>query len=220
MFDAGGDGICCGFGNGSYQVVDAEGNSIIMSDGMFNSQQLTEICAGAPCSLGVEVSTTKVSNEGETDGSILITASGGVEPYNYSIDGGSSYQDSPLFEGLAAGNYDVSVITAEEGCDYFEVVEVEISTSVVDIDGSYSINVSPNPSEGFYHVSLGNLNTNGYAMKMQVVDASGRVVQEMPLQKYNNVFEGDISLVAYPKGIYYLRFLDRSIKHMARLVKI
>lgn len=220
MFDAGGDGICCGFGNGSYQVVDAEGNFIIMSDGMFNTQQVTEICAGAPCSLGVEVSTTKVSNEGETDGSILITASGGVEPYNYSVDGGSSYQDSPLFEGLAAGNYEVSVITAEEGCDYFEVVEVEISTSVVDIDGSYSINVSPNPSEGFYHVSLSNLSTNEYAMKMQVVDASGRVVQEMPLQKYNNVFEGDLSLVAYPKGIYYLRFLDRSIKHMARLVKI
>ena len=220
MFDAGGDGICCGFGDGSYQVVDAGGNSIIMSDGMFNSQQLSEICAGTPCSLGVEVSTTKVSSEGEADGSILITANGGVEPYSYSIDGGNTYQNSPLFEGLAAGNYNVSVITDEETCNYTETVEVEISTSVIDIDGSYSINVSPNPSEGFYHVSLRNLNTNGYSMKMQVVDASGRVIQEMPLQKYNNVFEGDLSLVAYPKGIYYLRFLDKSIKQMSRLVKI
>ena len=220
MFDAGGDGICCGFGDGNYQIVDADGNSIIMSDGMFNSQQLTEICGGTPCSLGVEVSTTKVSSEGETDGSILITANGGVEPYNYSIDGGNTYQESPLFEGLAAGNYDVSVLSAEEGCDYAETVEVEISTSVIDIDGSYSINVSPNPSEGLYHVSLSNFNTDGYSMKMQVVDATGRVIQEMPLQKYNNVFEGDLSLVAYPNGIYYLRFLDKSIKHMARLVKI
>ncbi len=220
MFDAGGDGICCGFGNGNYQVLDAAGNSIIMSDGIFNSQQVTEICAGASCSLGVEISTTKVSNDGESDGSILITASGGVEPYSYSIDGGNTYQDNPLFEGLSAGNYDVNVITAEEGCDYTGTVEVEISTSVIDIDGSYSINVSPNPSEGFYHVSLSNINTNEYSMKMQVVDATGRVIQEMPLQKYNNVFEGDLSLVAYPNGIYYLRFLDKSINHMARLVKI
>ncbi|MGK0317258.1 MAG: hypothetical protein ACI86M_003499, partial [Saprospiraceae bacterium] len=220
MFDAGGDGICCGFGLGNYQVLDAEGNSIIMSDGIFNSQQVTEICAGAPCSLGVEISTTKVSDEGESDGSIFVTASGGVEPYNYSIDGGGSYQDSPLFEGLSAGNYDIVVTTAEVGCEYAETVGVEISTSVVDINGSYSINVSPNPSEGFYHVSLSNININGYSMKMQVVDANGRVIQEMPLQKYNNVFEGDLSLVAYPNGIYYLRFLDKSINHMARLVKI
>ncbi|MFT6334928.1 MAG: hypothetical protein ACJATI_001674 [Halioglobus sp.] len=220
MFDAGGDGICCGFGLGNYQVLDAEGNSIIMSDGIFNSQQVTEICAGAPCSLGVEISTTKVSDEGESDGLIFVTASGGVEPYNYSIDGGGSYQDSPLFEGLSAGNYDIVVTTAEVGCEYAETVGVEISTSVVDINGSYSINVSPNPSEGFYHVSLSNININGYSMKMQVVDANGRVIQEMPLQKYNNVFEGDLSLVAYPNGIYYLRFLDKSINHMARLVKI
>ncbi|MFT6782964.1 MAG: hypothetical protein ACJA1A_002903 [Saprospiraceae bacterium] len=220
MFDAGGDGICCGFGNGSYQVMDAAGNSIIVSDGLFNSQQLSEICAGTPCSLGVEVSTTNVSIEGQADGSILITANGGVEPYSYSINGGDTYQSSPLFEGLAAGNYDISVITADEGCDFTVIAVVEISTSVIDIDGSYSINVSPNPSDGFYHVSLSNFISAGYSMKMQVVDVSGRVIQEMPLQKYNNVFEGDLSLIDYPKGIYYLRFLDKSIKHMARLVKI
>ncbi len=220
MFDSGGDGICCGFGNGSYQVVDAEGNFLIMSDGMFGSQQITEICAGEPCSLGAEIITTKVSNEGESDGSILITATGGVEPYSFSIDGGNTYQDSPLFENLEVGEYDIRVTQAVESCDYNETVTVKLSTSTVDVDGSYSINVSPNPSEGFYHVLLSNLNVDGYKMNMQVIDASGRVIQEMPLQKYNNVFEGDLSLVAYPKGIYYLRFLDSSIKHMARVVKI
>lgn len=219
LFDSGGDGICCGFGAGKYELLDGTGN-LIANGGEFTVQDITEICPGTPCSVGAVVTTTKVSNEGESDGSILITASGGVEPYSFSIDGGASYQDSPLFEGLDVGDYDIVVNTADEGCTYIETVTVELSTSVIDIDGSYTITVSPNPSEGFYHVSLSNLNTNGYSMRMQVIDASGRLIQEMPLQKYNGIYEGDLSLVAYPNGIYYIRFLDQSISHMARLVKI
>ncbi len=220
MFDSGGDGLCCGFGDGNYNLIDEAGNFIVNNGGLFASQDVTEICAGVPCSIGADIITTDVSSEGESDGTIFITASGGVEPYSYSIDGGDSYQDNPLFEDLPVGDYDIVVATADEMCNFNGTVVIEITTSVVDIEGSYTINVSPNPSEGFYHVSLSNLNTNGYSMKMQVIDANGRLIQEMPLQKYNGVFEGDLSLVAYPDGIYYLRFLDKSISRMARLVKI
>lgn len=40
---------------------------------------------------------------GLADGSIKITATGGVLPYEYSIDGGTTWQDSNEFTGLAAG---------------------------------------------------------------------------------------------------------------------
>lgn len=45
---------------------------------------------------------------GQTNGSIAVAASGGVPPYQYSL-GGTVYQASPVFSGLAAGAYSVFV---------------------------------------------------------------------------------------------------------------
>ncbi len=45
--DSFGDGICCGFGNGSYTLEDAEGN-ILVSGGEFNSSETTAFCIDAP----------------------------------------------------------------------------------------------------------------------------------------------------------------------------
>ena len=42
-----------------------------------------------------------------SDGNIVITASDGNPPYLYSIDGGTSYQTSPIFKGLKSGIYSV-----------------------------------------------------------------------------------------------------------------
>ncbi len=44
-----------------------------------------------------------------TGGSITITASSGTGPYQYSINGGTSYQSSNVFTGLAGGTYNVVV---------------------------------------------------------------------------------------------------------------
>ena len=46
---------------------------------------------------------------GSSDGSIIITANGGTSPYQYSIDGGATWQSSDTFNGLSAGTYDVIV---------------------------------------------------------------------------------------------------------------
>jgi hypothetical protein len=61
------------------------------------------------------VSTTDVSCNAGSDGSIIITASGGTAPYTYSIDGGSTFQSSSSFTGLAAGTYNIEVMDAS-GC--------------------------------------------------------------------------------------------------------
>ena len=44
-----------------------------------------------------------------TNGSIIVSASGGQVPYEYSINGGVTYQTSPIFNGLTPGNYGVFV---------------------------------------------------------------------------------------------------------------
>ncbi|MBT8277742.1 MAG: tandem-95 repeat protein [Bacteroidia bacterium] len=48
-------------------------------------------------------------------GTIVVEGSGGVPPYQYSIDGGATYQASEVFAGLEAGNYTVIVMDAN-GC--------------------------------------------------------------------------------------------------------
>ncbi|MDZ7778119.1 MAG: hypothetical protein U5L09_22110 [Bacteroidales bacterium] len=52
---------------------------------------------------------------GDETGSIEITASQGQIPYQYSIDGGTTWQNANLFEDLGAGDYNVQV---KDGNDY------------------------------------------------------------------------------------------------------
>ncbi|MCD6201744.1 MAG: gliding motility-associated C-terminal domain-containing protein [Bacteroidales bacterium] len=60
--------------------------------------------------------TTDVSCNGGNDGTITITASGGIPPYAFSIDGGSTfYGNNGSFAGLSAGIYPV-VVRDDNGC--------------------------------------------------------------------------------------------------------
>jgi gliding motility-associated-like protein len=54
-----------------------------------------------------------VSCFGLSDGSITITASGGVSPYNYAL-GTGSYSSTNIFAGLAAGSYTIHIKDAND----------------------------------------------------------------------------------------------------------
>ncbi|WP_185956472.1 T9SS type B sorting domain-containing protein [Changchengzhania lutea] len=52
---------------------------------------------------------TDVTCNGGADGSIVVTATSGIAPYQYSNDNGTSFQSSNVFSGLAQGTYDIVV---------------------------------------------------------------------------------------------------------------
>lgn len=54
------------------------------------------------------VNSTQISCFAGTNGSVTLSASGGAVPYEYSINGGSTWQPSPTFTGLAANTFNVS----------------------------------------------------------------------------------------------------------------
>lgn len=64
------------------------------------------------CSSAYTISVSAVVNNtgcNSNNGSIIVSANGGQTPYQYSINGGFTYQPSPIFNGLSAGNYSVFV---------------------------------------------------------------------------------------------------------------
>lgn len=91
--------------------------------------------------IGVGADITAISNvqdancNGESNGSITITPSGGALPYSYSLDGGAA-QSSSVFSDLGAGTYEVTVLD-DNGCSVVVstilVNEPEVLTATVEV---------------------------------------------------------------------------------------
>jgi gliding motility-associated-like protein len=86
-------------GNYSVKVTDAGGCTITIN---------TAVDQPASPLVGTITSQTNVSVYGGNDGSVIVSGSGGTQPYQYSFDG-SSYQPSGTFSSLSAGTYTITV---------------------------------------------------------------------------------------------------------------
>ncbi|MCR6639272.1 MAG: hypothetical protein NVV82_09870 [Sporocytophaga sp.] len=93
-----------GLGAGSYNVRIRDAGNTSCSAILNASYSITQ-----PALLTASISKTNVLCNGASTGAITITSpSGGVSPYQYSINGGS-YQSSGSFTGLAAGSYTLNI---------------------------------------------------------------------------------------------------------------
>ena len=171
------------------------------------------------CAIMVLVEVENESAPNESDGNITVTGSNGMPPYQYSIDGGTTFQTSKEFPDLSAGMYDV-VVQDALGCS----TQLDTTLSVLVNTESqllgYSMEVFPNPSEGLYRINVKGLNTNGPFLKYKVFDVNGRLIQENNLTLFNDTYTGQLSLFAYPDGAYFVRFEEVDLKQMLRVVKI
>jgi gliding motility-associated-like protein len=86
---------------GTYEVVITDANSCIATATAVVAQPLSALT-------GLVTSQTNVSVIGGNDGSVTVTAAGGVPPYQFCLDGGT-YQSDGTFGTLTAGNYVVTV---------------------------------------------------------------------------------------------------------------
>ena len=110
-------GIFTGLAAGNYDVSVEDSRGCQLSG---STLTVTE-----PPQLTMTIDTTKAScNYGTTDGSITITAGGGTLPYTYSVDNGASWQASPVFPNLSAGNYTV-VVRDQNLCTLSQAISLE-----------------------------------------------------------------------------------------------
>lgn len=111
---------------GSYSVTVTDANGC--SDN--GSVNITE-----PDTISIQFSSTDVSCNGGSDGSINMNVTGGSYPYRYSTDGVNFNSQNPV-TGLSAGNYTV-VVKDTNDCTNFRVITISEPTAL-----SVSLSVS------------------------------------------------------------------------------
>ena len=150
FYDSYGDGICCGYGEGDFAVINSSGEPLVANDGEFGSKVVEVFCPdGTGCAITADINITHVTDNG---GAITIFTRSGVSPFYYSIDGGLTFQDSNTFTNLASGTYEVVINGALDNCSYSETIIIEDcsaiavelestnATDAVSADGSIVIN--------------------------------------------------------------------------------
>ena len=165
VYDSFGDGICCDYGIGFFQVLNASGNTIVTNDGEFASEAQEVFCPdGTGCGFTADINVSNLTSTAADDGAITINTSSGMSPFQYSIDGGQTFIDSNTFINLVPGNYNIVIQGATGFCSYQETVTIETCTfttvdivatqvpSVVTANGS--IVITPTSGVGPYQYSI------------------------------------------------------------------
>ena len=120
-------------GREPYSIVWNSGQTLTTLENLDNGVYSATIQDAAGCQINYSATLTEpeiISLSSEvtpsscitSDGTISVTASGGLAPYEYSIDG-LPYQSSPNFISLIAGNHAVSIRDAA-GCEREEIIAV------------------------------------------------------------------------------------------------
>ncbi len=97
------DGLFTGLAPDIYTVLvtDSEGCAPVASDPIFVTEP--------PPLVSDSVSFTPISCNSAADGTIILYASGGTRPYQYSVDNQSTWSGDSLFSGLVPGSYELFI---------------------------------------------------------------------------------------------------------------
>jgi hypothetical protein len=175
----------------------------------FGDEEVNEFCASFTCMVEIETHSSPSTEPGANDGIIMVDITGGVGPFNYSIDGGLTVQSSNVFTDLAPGRYNV-LVNGANGCsdeEEVEVLECQISaifeltpeSDSMSLDGEIIILVSGEFNPVNYSIDGGlNFSTNNvFTMlgvgdyEIVVEDSLGcRYAEEIHLSNTTNTHDG------------------------------
>lgn len=219
--DSYGDGICCGFGEGNYGLYNAQGQPIFTSTGEFGNSEITNFCTNdVECAIVATVEVQDVGVDGSL-GTIMVTPSGGVAPYSYSIDDGITTQESNIFDGLTAGDYEITIYSSDFTCEEVVAVTVGMISSTISVlDNEIVIKSTPNPNDGFFDLSIENYSSSEVFIQFNIHDTDGRLIQSRRMANYSGVYKTQVSLLEYPSGTYFIRFLDSNIDELVKIIKL
>ena len=300
IFDSAGDGLFHpAFEDGSYQIVDENGKIMAnMINVNFGQSETSHFCATFSCTLEGEIDIQHLSEPGVTDGVIMLTGSGGVGPFQYSINGGLSFQDENTFFDLDSGQYHV-VLMDQNGCTFEETISIAtcqlalVSSTITDASGAsqndgsimldvngaygsllfsidgehtfqeealfenlgtgdytivavdslgcrliiqdlavgfgtgihhqellYKIKTIPNPTgSGLVFIQIEGL-LDKATLPVEIYNGLGQFLFDHQFVRYHEFLDMHLSLLNYPAGVYYVRFKDRAINRLIKIVRL
>ena len=171
------------------------------------------------------------------NGSITVSANGGIPTYQYSLNGGS-YKTLNVFSNLAPGTYYVRVKDAKgclitvsgititrltttcsgRGYDEYVTNAVKANEVVIDkgIEVSGKISIFPNPTSGNFKLSIKNL--NGFKANVIIVDALGKEIYKTQTIIRSDFEMLPINLDRIHKGVYFVKLSSTKFSSTEKLI--
>ncbi len=203
IYDSGGDGINCGYGEGKYQITELDGTILAFGDGKFTTSDLLMISryqAGATVEITPQVDNTEegsVSGGGSvaigSDAVVTATANTNYQFVNWTIDG-------------------VIVSTSPE----FSMMAVENATIVANFKNTVAVKPSQLSAVAVFPNPVGDVLTIGYAGKIEryeIYNVSGQLIQR------GSHDTKQISVANLADGIYILRIQTKDGVKQQRFIK-
>jgi len=135
----------------------------------------------------VDAVITNVSCKGNSNGSIKVIANGGAGPYQFSLNGGTYYYDTPTFNNLVAGTYTISVMDNN-------ICESKLTVVVTEPE-ILAATATPGANQGIVANITGGTAPYSYTLENE----NGTIA--VPVQS-NNTFTN------LPIGLYKLKIID------------
>lgn len=136
------------------------------------------------------------------DSTITAVVSGGVPPYQYSIDG-VNYQNSPVFEDLNDGAYQVYVLD-DRGCNVLTNIVIIFTNGTTNVSDTWKLQITPNPGDGNFWLTLENYDAD--EIQLSIWDVSGKMLQQYSLATGNTPsFRHGINLTSAGAGTYFVQ---------------
>jgi hypothetical protein len=115
-----------------------------------------------------------------SNGSIIVSASGGIPPYQYSKNGGTTFQFNPIFNNLGGGNY--SIVTKDStGSLQTQIVTLTSSSTPI------TYNIALSRSGNNLSISITPALPNGVDVVFDLITNSQFNVAPLPTSAVNNV---------------------------------
>lgn len=212
IYDEFGDGMCCQWGQGGYELLSPDGD-LMGSGGQFQDDESIEFCLPFLCAgLNVTASGTDENlGTGGNNGSATATVSGGTPPYTFDWNPGTG--NSATVGNLSAGTYTVTV-TDDNGCSATAQVTIDNNVGIDEVALARSISVYPNPSEGTLYVEF----TDGTLFqKVLVTDVVGRSIEERSVIGETKLV---VDLSALANGVYNFHFFTKNSKVTKQVINL
>lgn len=215
LFDGFGDGWG-GSQTAFLEIVQEDGvKAVVLDNTSFGSVWEAEFCLPVSCDLQAEVEYEDASSPGKNDAAIYVNFPLADELTTYSIDGGFTFQSSPLFTNLVDGPYTV-IIKDKFGCTFTQ--EVNILVGIDDSESEYEFMINPNPNFGMMKVSLTGYNGPS-ELRATIIDQNGRKVGSHRIGKFSNGYHATIFEPNLIPGFYYMIVENDDFKEMRSFIK-